>query len=123
MRTFECRLPMPPTLNNLFPTSRSGHRFPSKAYKAWRLLSERYWIREVSIVPVEQLNGKIRAIYTMHFKTKRRSDCFNFEKAISDFLVTKGIIHDDCDIDDGRVIRGSPAGKNAYVEVRLEEME
>lgn len=99
---FECWLPMPPSLNNLFPTGKTGRRFRSKEYEAW-----------IVNAPMGRggagahIHGAVRAIYRMHFLDKRRRDIANYEKAVSDLLVSRGIIEDDCMIDELHIYRGA----------------
>jgi crossover junction endodeoxyribonuclease RusA len=97
------RLPLPPSANNLFPTSQSGHRFPSQRYKAWR---ERAAVAFAeSGCPRTRLTGPVIVLYEFSFGDRRRRDVFNYEKAVSDFLVSQGLIEDDCDIVMGIVCR------------------
>jgi crossover junction endodeoxyribonuclease RusA len=117
MTVFTTVLPVPPTANNLFPTSRSGHRFPSKQYKAWRERADEVF--EANNPSPPKMQGKFRAIYEFTFNDRRRRDLANFEKAVTDFLVSKGVIPDDCDIDRMELVR-APLGKTAHVAVRIE---
>lgn len=100
---FTVTLPVPPTANNLFPTSKSGHRFPSAKYKAWRKVADEAYTAAQK--GQTTLYGRIRAKYEYSFADKRKRDLANFEKGITDFLVGKGVIEDDSMIDDLRLVR------------------
>lgn len=85
-------LPFPPSANNLFPSGKTGKRFISPEYQAWKrdagltLLSQRR----------QHFGGNVAVEYEYaRFKDKRRRDLANREKAVSDLLVTHGIISDD----------------------------
>lgn len=125
-RVFRCTLPMPPTANNLFPTSKSGHRFPSKAYKAWKNAAEMFWSAWIDIEnhgqTVHCMVGRIEANYKFYFADKRKRDVCNFEKATTDFLVERGVIFDDCHIDKITLERGHVLASEARVEVELREI-
>jgi crossover junction endodeoxyribonuclease RusA len=114
---FKVKLPVPPTANNLFPTSKSGHRFPSKKYTEWKLHAAAVFASQHK-TPYT-LSGNIVATYKFSFSDARRRDIANFEKAVTDFLVQKGVIEDDCLIDELHLIRIK--GKEfSEVEVELE---
>ncbi len=81
----------PPSLNNLFPTSRSGLRFKSKRYKEFIEMFGQY----IPEIDPKLLEGDLRVEINFYFKDKRRHDIDNFSKAILDTLVHYGIIGDD----------------------------
>ena len=84
-------LPFPPTANNLFPTGKSGKRFPSKQYQRWRANAAAALEHQASrLTP-----GKVQVEYAFARPDKRRRDVENLAKACSDFLVTHGLIEDD----------------------------
>jgi Holliday junction resolvase RusA-like endonuclease len=84
-----------PSTNNLYPTSRSGHRYPSKQYKAWRVLNE----------PLvhDQMRGQTPVTGPFDLRividrlSNRAADCSNRIKAIEDLLVHCGVVRDDSD--------------------------
>lgn len=113
---FTVTLPVPPTANNLFPTSRSGHRFPSAKYKAWRKVAEAAFHTERK--GPSKIFGHIKATYQFSFNDRRKRDLANFEKGITDLLVQQGVIEDDSMIDDLRLIRNTfhkPAEALAFI--------
>lgn len=113
---FEASLPVPPTANNLFPTSKSGHRFTSSEYRAWKELAAAEFKG-----CFQQLNGRLQAEYHYVFKDFKRRDLANFEKAVTDFLVTKGVFEDDCQID-VLILRRLPKGKESRVYIKIHEI-
>lgn len=125
-QSFLCTLPMPPSVNGLFAGMQRRHK--SDEYKAWlSKANSLVWLYSPHCTL--PLKGRIKATYIFHFNhndlrsgTKRKNDIFNREKALSDFLVACGVIEDDSDIDDGRVIRGNPvvAPDEPFVDVNLE---
>ena len=92
-------LPYPPTANNLFPSGKSGKRFISPEYKAWKQLAG-YTLNTQHPKPVP---GKVAVAYEFRKPDKRRRDCFNLEKAVTDLLVDAGVIGDDSLIEEGTV--------------------
>jgi Holliday junction resolvase RusA-like endonuclease len=92
------RLPMPPSVNHLYPSGKNGRRFPSKEYKSWRteagysLLAQR----------PEKVKGDV--VLTMLFGPRiRNADVTNRIKAVEDLLVEMRVIEDDrfvvrCDV-------------------------
>ena len=80
----------PPSLNSLYPSSRSGIRFKSKRYKEF--------IERVGLhLPKSTenlLQGDLHVEINLFFGDKRRHDIDNFNKAILDTLVDYGVIGD-----------------------------
>lgn len=114
--TIYATLPIPPTANHLFPTNCQGRRFISKEYAAWRLLA--YHCLKGQNIPAETIKGRLQVKYSFYFPDKRRRDLANFEKGISDFLVTNKVIEDDSHIDDLRLIRLCEGSKGfVYIEI------
>jgi Holliday junction resolvase RusA-like endonuclease len=79
---------LPPSLNNLFPTSRSGKRFKSRAYTVW----------QATQIPIlRQLESAkdypVELWFTVNEKT--RIDIDNLNKALCDGLKVAGVIKDD----------------------------
>jgi len=81
----------PPSLNCLYPSSRSGIRFKSKRYKAF---IERFALYVPDRNPT-LLNGDLHVEINLYFADKRRHDIDNFNKAILDTLVLYEVIGDD----------------------------
>lgn len=93
-------LPYPPTANNLFPTGKSGRRFISAEYKAWKhdaTLS--LWGQRVPVAGI----GRASVVYEFRRPDNRRRDAFNLEKPVTDLLVEYGVLRDDSLIEEGTV--------------------
>lgn len=85
-------LPRPPTSNNLFPNSKSGRRFISPEYRAWKMHAT-LSLRAQGIRPAG-IGGAI-VMYEFKKPDNRRRDVANMEKATTDLLVQYGILQDD----------------------------
>lgn len=84
-------LPMPPTTNNLF-ANRGRGRVQSEQYRMW--VKEAGWTLLGQRPP--KVFGKVAlTIEVEEPKTKRPTDLANREKAVTDLLVTHGIIEGD----------------------------
>lgn len=105
-------VPVSPSANNLFITTRQGRRVTSQAYEAWK--AEAGW--RIKLQQVQPLPGKSYAL-TIAAPINHVRDLGNIEKALSDLLVTMGIIKDDRWIDDIHLIR-TTEGKEMYVTLR-----
>jgi len=82
-------LTMPPTLNNLFPTGKSGGRFRSREYERWLKDSETaLWLTKFTPIagPVE---------IAVRYEDAGRRDIDNYFKAIGDFCVKHKLIEGD----------------------------
>lgn len=124
--SFSCTLAMPPSVNGLF--AGKSRRYKSTEYKAWirAAFGELYFTGCLDAGDDPRISGRIKASYIFHFQADyRKRDIANYEKALSDFLVARGVIEDDSCIDEMVLKRGYPTGlssenKTPYVEVRLE---
>jgi Holliday junction resolvase RusA-like endonuclease len=95
-------LPFPPSVNSLYDGGKNTNR---------RFISDRYkrWQEDAGYSILNQRDrrhrhvGPVQVTYTFTPPDKRRRDAFNFEKAVSDFLVKHQIIADDCLIMRGTV--------------------
>lgn len=65
---------------------RQGSANTEYAYKAGRFLFPK---------PPEPLEGKLRIVYRLYMKTRRRVDDLNLYAALDDILVKEKILHDD----------------------------
>ena len=67
-----------------------------------------------------------KVVYKYFFSSSRESlprDVFNFEKQLTDFLVTMGFMLDDSFIDDGRVVRLPEDSKSPRVEINIKTLD
>lgn len=92
-------LPLPPSVNELFDGGRnSPRRFTSSVYKAWQQAA----LYSLVGFPYDMIKGPVAILYSYKRPAdKRARDMMNFEKALSDLLVTARIIEDDCHIQYG----------------------
>lgn len=114
--TFSATLPIPPSVNTMFPTGKSGRRFASKKYTEWKALAEKCFQTHNRLTA--PMLGRLSVTYSYCFADKRVRDIANFEKAISDFLVTQKVIEDDSQIDEMRLVRLAN-GLRGYVFVEV----
>ena len=116
---FTTTLPIPPSVNAMFPSGKSGRRFASKAYTAWKLEAA-LWLKRHSAGSVDK-DARYSVEYTFSFKDKRRRDLANFEKGLGDFLVDHGIIGDDSQIDYMVLVREENSD-NTWVFITIREI-
>lgn len=89
LSTFTVELPVPPSTNNLFATnSKTGRRFPSKEYDAWRKEAAQMLMAQRARVAI----GPVAITITVQ---EGRGDIDNRIKAVIDCLVLNGIIDGD----------------------------
>jgi len=90
-------LPFPPSVNGLYPGK--ARRFKSRRY--------RNWIHEADVALLQQDFKPVEGMCEVHYKfgrpDARKRDVFNFEKALTDYLVSAGVIEDDSLIERGTV--------------------
>jgi len=117
------QLPIPPSVNQLYPSSKSGRRFKSKRYKEWEIEANQWLIADF-IPDVDRFNDKQRlyVTYKYAFKDRRIRDIANFEKAVSDFLQKEKIIEDDSQIDIMHLIRLPIDKENPRVDITIKEI-
>lgn len=86
-------LPLPPSTNTMYVNVPGRGRVPSKKYREWKKQAAQSLKRMPKVlVPVE-----VRIIIRPGKFWRRNSDIANREKAVTDALVTAGIIpQDDC---------------------------
>jgi Holliday junction resolvase RusA-like endonuclease len=110
--TVRLALPFPPSTNALWKKGRTG-MYRSPSYKTW--LNGAGWKLN------EQHPGCVRGDYairiTLERKDRKRRDADNFVKAVSDLLVTHGVIEDDS-FAEMVTIRWSPKVSGCRVVVR-----
>lgn len=86
-RVFSFDLPFPPSVNTLFPGD-GKNRWASKKYKAWRAEAGPQ-------VPAGRINGRYVMWVRLDRPDRLARDCANYEKALSDLLVSQGLVEDD----------------------------
>lgn len=115
-RVYTNEFPLPPTANNLFINVRGG-RVKSPGYREWVKAVGPYAL----LKPRFELQGDVVAVYAYGKPSNRRMDVCNREKGVSDILQAWGILKDDSQLVDVRLLWSAdvPAG---MVRVHLEEL-
>lgn len=96
-------IPFPPSVNSLFANAkrsdgrRSGGRFPTKRYQAWRREAELM----IMAARPKSVTGPVAVSMVLHPFNDRRMDADNTWKATLDSLVRMGVI----EADDSRIVR------------------
>lgn len=68
------------------------------------------------------LSGRLKVVFRCHEpEKKRKRDLDNVAKPLKDALTRAGVWKDDSQVDDLRVLRGSPE-ENGFVIVEIEEL-
>ncbi|TBG37131.1 RusA family crossover junction endodeoxyribonuclease [Rhizobium leguminosarum] len=102
VKSFSAILPFPPSVNNLFLNVTRGGRVKTAKYRSWE--KEADAMKPEDIV---SLQGDVVAVYVLGRPDKRRRDCENCSKAISDTLTRWGVFSDDSQIVDIRLRWGA----------------
>ena len=95
----------------------AGRTLKSREYRAWERLVDSYAI----LVPRTRLQGNVRAVYAMGRPSARRMDVANREKGISDALQRWGVLEDDSQLVDVRLLWSADV-EPGMVRVELEEI-
>ncbi len=80
-------LPFPPSVNCLYAGKK--RRYKSDRYKAW--------IKEASLYinAAQPIEGRVDILYEFDIPNKVPRDADNYAKAVTDLLVSQGVIKDD----------------------------
>lgn len=91
------RLPFPVSVNAMFADGKT-RRFKSQKYADW--IAEAGYA--LNVQRPAKVMGQVHLIYVLQeLPDRRRRDLGNYEKGVTDLLVTHGII----EADDGRIVR------------------
>lgn len=118
----ELTLPFPPTVNTYWRTPNSG-RLAGRTL----LSSKARAFREEALLAVqratrrERVCGRLQVTMVIHPPDRRRRDLDNLTKGVLDALQHSGVIEDDGDIDDLRIIRSDVRAHGA-VRVTIAEV-
>lgn len=107
------RLPVPPSVNNLFVNKKVGGRFISPAYKAW--CTEAGW--KLNLARVVPFCGELVEISLTVPRKPASRDIDNFSKGPLDLLVAHSIINDDKQVERLTISRHDDA--DIILEVNL----
>lgn len=95
-------LPFPPSVNSLYDGGKNtNRRFISDRYKRWQ--DDAYYALLGQRNRNHRHKEPVQITYSFTRPDKRARDVFNYEKAVSDFLVKHGILADDSLIECGIV--------------------
>lgn len=86
-------LPIPPSVNAAYANIPGKGRVKTKRYRNWVVLANSYLIKQSGAL--KAIEGQVGIMYCMNVPDKRKRDCANYEKILSDFLVANKIIEDD----------------------------
>lgn len=90
--TVSIRLPMPPSVNGLFPTNRrTGKRYASRQYQRWQ--HDAAWL--IALRRLKPLSSPVDIEIALTPADGRRRDADNYGKPIIDQLVKAGLLKDD----------------------------
>jgi crossover junction endodeoxyribonuclease RusA len=89
-------LPFPISLNNAFGQTKTGRRFTSKRYLAWRHEA----LLKLKLAKVKPATGQVHIKISICPPDLRRRDIDNLSKGVVDLLVAGRVITDD----DGRYV-------------------
>jgi len=105
-------LPLPPSVNQLY-FNRKGGRAKTKLYEDWITVA-RDALRKQKAIPIF---GQVSIEYVI--SEKSRCDLGNHEKALTDLLVTHGILEDDSKDHVRRIsLEWSPDVSGVHVRIR-----
>ena len=100
-------LPLPPSINRLWRTSKNGGMYRSGKYAEWRTAA--IWQASVQ-VKSKAIAGKYKATFQFVRPDKRRRDLDNLLKAAMDVIVSAKIVEDDhlCEWLEARWVKEGP---------------
>ena len=94
-------LPFPPTTNNLY-ANRKGGRYTTQRYMTWQRAADGYLLSQKRQVGLTALDGPYRLSIVLDCRNRatkagkrRKIDCDNYCKSISDWLVQRQLVPDD----------------------------
>jgi len=91
----ELFLPFPPSVNGLYDGGhKSKRRFKSAHYEDWIVAAGNKARRQVK--DFKGIDRECEIVISLVKPDKRKRDVANLEKAVTDFLVSFGILQDDC---------------------------
>lgn len=107
----------PPSVNQCYGTNwQTKRRFKTKVYTNW--IKQAGWTC-IKLGSAHKVPGKITVSYAVaRPKTKHRRDVANYEKPLSDFIVSHGFIEDDSLIQEAKIFWSDDVKEG--VQVRIE---
>lgn len=111
-------LPLPPSVNVLYGTARTGQKFLTSEQRQFRAHTADV-LRKIA---APSLGGRLEMSVTLYFANRRRADIDNRLKAIFDACTHGGAYHDDSQIDVLHVERVVRPGAEEECTVRIGEL-
>ena len=90
-------LPMPPSVNDCYYNIPHGGRAKTKRYRTWIADCDAHILE--SGQRISPIIPPYAVIYYIDKPDKRKRDCANYEKPLSDYLVNRGMLEDDSKIE------------------------
>ena len=117
-------LPFPPSVNAVWRSNR-GRVHRDKKYSAWESDAWGHWLQQKPTQKLKSIEGHYALKIILNPPDKRRRDLGNYDKALSDFLQTAGIVHNDCLCLDLHIVWGgdedAPLGARLILEPVLQK--
>lgn len=110
-------LPIPPSVNSLYGQRSGRQRYKTKEYKIWEAEAALALFNKPECKYIA--GDDLTVHYTFFFPNKRKRDIANFEKALSDFITSAGVIEDDSHIGVMVLTRGEIDKEKPRVEVTV----
>lgn len=114
----EISLPFPPSVNGLFFNAKGAGRVKTQLYNGW--ISGAGW--SLAAQRPRGIIGAYEIEITAYRPDKRRRDLGNLEKAISDLLVSHGVVEDDS-LAEKITLQWATGGEGVRVVVKAFERE
>jgi len=111
-------LPWPPTVNTMFPTSRSGHRFLSKRGKEFAVAVMKAVMLDRRGCTTKPETGRLAYRLSAWPPDKRTRDLSNLLKSVEDSLTKAGVWLDDSQVDHIEVDR-MPIAKGGRCTIEI----
>ena len=108
---------LPPTVNSMYRSMRSGQRYKTKECREFQERTAEQMRRSFSCT--EPYTGRAALLIRFTVADRRRWDIDNRVKALQDCLITSGVLKDDCQIDTLHVERTHGLAPATYI--RLDE--
>ena len=108
---------LPPTVNSMYRSMRSGQRYKTKECRDFQERTAELMRR--SFTCPEPYTGRAALLIRFTVADRRRWDIDNRVKALQDCLITSGVLKDDCQIDTLHVERTHGLAPATYI--RLDE--
>jgi len=108
-------LPFPPSVNSAYGVNKKGRRFKSAKVKAWEVVAR----TALNMQNVQPASGRVLLEYSLDTPDNYNRDAANYEKYLTDLLVSHGVLKDDS----ARHVRGiftywnDTPGKSVHVTI------